>query len=75
MDHKPDDRRDNVKNIQSNINHTIQNMELAEEMMSKTSDPHHKQELEEKNERREAALTSMREEIRDEALDKQKGHF
>jgi small acid-soluble spore protein (thioredoxin-like protein) len=64
---KPDDRRDNVKKIQRNINRTIQNMEAAEEMIAKTDDPKTKEALAEKNERRRAGLDGMRSEIRDEA--------
>jgi len=64
---KPDDRRDNVRKIQKNINRTIQNMEAADEMIDKTSDPKMKQALIEKNERRRAGLDNMRGEIRDEA--------
>lgn len=64
---KPDDRSDNVDRIQFNINHTIRNMEAAEELMEKTDDKRMKKELEEKNDRRRDALDGMREEIRDEA--------
>ena len=67
---KPDDRSDNVDRIQYNIDKTILNCELADEMIAKTDDPKAKQELKEKNERREAALHAMRKEIKDEALDK-----
>lgn len=70
MKSKPDDRRDNVDRIQYNIDKTILNCELADEMISKTDDPKMKETLEEKNKRRESALHAMREEIRDEALDK-----
>lgn len=69
---KPDDRRDNVDKIQFNINHTIRNMEAAEELMAKTDDKKMKKDLEDKNDRRRDALQGMREEIRDEALDKKK---
>ena len=71
---KPDDRRDNVDKIQYNISKTIQNIELAEEMIAKTDDEKMKKTLEEKNERRREALESMRKEIRDEALDKRNGY-
>lgn len=71
---KPDDRRDNVEKIQYNIGKTIQNIELAEEMIAKTDDEKMKKTLMEKNERRREALKGMREEIRDEALDKRKGY-
>jgi len=70
MNNKPDDRRDNVKNIQFNINHTIQNIELAEEMIAKTDDEKTKEDLEAKNERRREALHAMKEEIQDEAWDR-----
>ncbi len=64
---KPDDRSDNVEKIQKNIDKTIQNMELAEEMISKTSDEKMKKSLEAKNERRAQALDGLRHEIKDEA--------
>jgi len=69
---KPDDRSDNVDKIQFNINHTIRNMEAAEGLIEKTDDKKMKNELEEKNDRRRDALQGMREEIRDEAMDKKK---
>ncbi|NBJ16610.1 MAG: small acid-soluble spore protein Tlp [Dehalobacter sp. 4CP] len=72
MKHNPDDRRDNADRIQKNINHTIQNMELADEMIAKTDDPKSKKDLKEKNDRRRDALNGMRVEIRDEALDKKR---
>lgn len=67
MKSKPDDRRDNVEKLQKNINHTIQNMELAEDMIAKTDNEKTKQELQDKNQRRAQALDSMRGEIKDEA--------
>ena len=74
MKNKPDDRRDNVDRIQFNINKTIQNIELAEEMIDKTDDRKMKKTLNEKNERRRDALHGMKEEIRDEAIDKKNGY-
>ena len=74
MRNKPDDRRDNVDRIQYNIDKTIQNCELADEMIAETSDENMKQTLEEKNDRRESALKNMKEEIRDEAIDKENGY-
>jgi small acid-soluble spore protein (thioredoxin-like protein) len=74
MKSKPDDRTDNVERIQYNIDKTISNCELADEMIAKTDDPKMKQTLEEKNERREEALQAMRQEIRDEALDRENGY-
>lgn len=69
---KPDDRSDNAEKIEFNIGKTIQNMELADEMIHKTDDEKMKRALQEKNKRREDALTGMREEIRDEAKNKKK---
>ncbi|MDF2880467.1 MAG: tlp [Clostridiaceae bacterium] len=71
---KPDDRRNNVDRIQYNIDKTIQNCELADEMIAKTDDEKMKKTLKEKNENREASLDSMRKEIRDEAIDKKNGY-
>jgi len=67
MKHNPDDRNDNVGRIRENIDNTIDNMKLADEMIEDTSDEKMKRELHAKNKRREAALDSMKEEIRDEA--------
>ncbi len=71
---KPDDRSDNVEKIEFNIGKTLQNMELADEMIHKTDDERMKRTLQEKNKRRDEALTGMREEIRDEAKDKKNGY-
>jgi len=61
MDNKPnpDDRRDNVDRIQENIDCTIRNINLGEEMIEQTDNPKTKQEIEAKNERREQALEGM----------------
>lgn len=72
--HNKDDRRDNVDKIQSNINHTIENYERAEEMISEVDDPKTKDTLSEKNKRRKDALNGMRAEIRDEAIDKKNNY-
>jgi len=71
--HNPDNRIDNVENIQRNITYTIQNMRKADELIAKTSDSKLKAELEKKNSRRRAALESMRNEIKDEAAYKVQG--
>lgn len=70
--HKPDDRRDNVERIQQHIDDTIQNIEAAEELIDVSDNPRTRSDLEKKNQRREEALDSMRQEIRDEARDRQK---
>lgn len=67
MRNKPDDRSDNVENIQFSIDHTIKNHRLAEEVINSTDDEKLKSDLKEKNKRRERALEGMREEIKDEA--------
>lgn len=67
MTPNPDDRSDNVEKIQYNIGRTIHNIELAEEMISKTDDEALRNSLEDKNERRRDSLKSMRTEIKEEA--------
>jgi len=68
MKNKPDDRADNVDRIQRNINYTIHNIELGEELIEKTHDEEMRKDIMAKNERREHALEAMREEIKDEAI-------
>ena len=70
----PDDRSDNVERIQQNIDHTIKNMELADDMMRNTSDKKTQKELKGKNKRRRDALEGMRREIKDEADARDSGY-
>lgn len=74
MKHNSDDRSDNVDRIQYNIDNTIKNIHLANEMIEETSDEKMKKTLEAKNERREAALKGMKCEIQEEAAAKGKGY-
>lgn len=74
MKNKKDDRRNNVDRIQRNINSTLHNCELADELMAKTDDKNLRNALEEKNKRRQEALSSMKSEIEDEARDKKNGY-
>lgn len=74
MKNKPDDRRDNVERIQKNIDNTIQNIEIAEDMIALSNSSKMKEDLKQKNQRREEALDDMRKEIRDEALDRKRGY-
>lgn len=67
MKHNPDDRRDNVERIQNNIDNTIKNMEIADEIIASTEDSKKKKALKSKNKRREDALEGMISEIKDEA--------
>ena len=73
MRNKPDDRSDNVDRIQHNISNTIENIRLAEEAIEETDDQEMKRDLEAKNERRQEALSSLRKEIRDEAINQEEG--
>lgn len=74
MKPNPDDRRDNVKKIQNNIDMTVQNMRLANDLIEATDDPKRKEEFRAKNERREQALNGMRKEIKDEAEARDRGY-
>ena len=74
MKHNPDDRKDNVERIQKNINRTIRNIEMAEEIIPKTDDDNNRKALKEKNDRRLDALDGLRKEIRDEAIDRKNGY-
>lgn len=74
MKNKPDDRRDNVDEIQHNIGNTIENYNLTEEAIEKTDDEKSIKVLQEKNERRETAINGMRTEIKGEAKDKKNGY-
>ncbi|WP_312814994.1 small acid-soluble spore protein Tlp [Sedimentibacter sp.] len=67
---KPDDRRDNVDKIQRNIDNTIANYRETEDMIRNSMSNKQKNDLQEKNERREQSIKNMRREIRDEALDR-----
>jgi len=72
---KPDDRRDNVDKIPRNIDTTIANYRETEDMIRNSISNKQKNDLQEKNERREQSIKNMRREIRDEALDKRNGNI
>jgi len=74
MTDNPDDRRDNVEKIQEHIDNTMHNIELADDMISNTSDKKLRKELQEKNERREKAVDSMKNEMRGEAWARENGY-
>lgn len=71
---KPDDRSDNVDRIQNNIDNTIANYRETKDIIKSAVNEKEKQDLLEKNKRREQSIKSMREEIRDEAIDKKNGY-
>lgn len=75
MKHNPDNRKDNVDRIQNNIDSTIKNINLADEMIEETSDEKMKNSLIEKNKRRQQALDGLRKEIKDEAEYQTKSRF
>ena len=64
----PDDRSDNVEKLQEQIDNTIKNYRLAEDMIRLTDNEKTKRELGEKNKRRLESLKGMKKEIREEAL-------
>lgn len=67
MKPNPDDRRDNVEKIQCNINHTLQNIRLTNDMIEKVDNPNEIKKLEEKNKKREESFNNMHSEIKEEA--------
>ena len=71
---KPDDRTDNVDKIQFNIDNTIENYRRAQEVIDGTENEQMKEDLIAKNERRLESLEGMKDEIKDEAIDKKKGY-
>lgn len=71
---KPDDRRDNVDRIQNMIDNTIVNYRETKDLMKKVDNEKDRQDLANKNLRREQSLKNMKEEIRDEAIDKKNGY-
>ncbi|KEQ24355.1 small acid-soluble spore protein Tlp [Paenibacillus tyrfis] len=71
---KPDNRADNVEHLQNSIDHTIENMNEAEDYLSEHADeisPQEREQIESKNERRRESLGAFRSEIKDEAENQQ----
>ncbi len=68
---KPDDRSDNAAKIKKHIDDTKHNMELANDMLERTSDPKTREALKEKNERRAKAIPEMEKEMKEEEAYKQ----
>jgi small acid-soluble spore protein (thioredoxin-like protein) len=67
---KPDDRSDNVEKLQDMIEHTIENIEQAEDTLRNPEidmADHERQMIEEKNDRRRDAVESFRLEAKEEA--------
>ena len=62
-----DNRSDNVEKLQGMIQHTIENIDRAEESMACTDSEEQLQSIQAKNERRKESLQAFRSEIKDEA--------
>ena len=67
----PDDRSDNVEKLQRMVQETIENLEEAHDAVEFASGEE-RQQIIEKNKRREEAIEGMREEISDEYHDSNK---
>lgn len=66
MKPKPDDRRDNARKIRNNIDNTVENIKLAEDMINTVDNSKTQRELQAKNDRRKEAVEGMRQELKDE---------
>lgn len=64
----PDDRSDNVEKLQDNVQDTIENLESSHEtLQNEDLSENQREEITEKNKRREESIEGMRAEIKDEA--------
>ncbi|MBM7703778.1 small acid-soluble spore protein Tlp [Metabacillus iocasae] len=69
----PDDRSDNVEKLQSMVQHTIENIDKAEETMA-YADGEERERIAQKNHNREVSIQAMRNEIREEASARESGY-
>ena len=69
----PDDRSDNVEKLEGMVQNKIGNLDKAEGMLANAS-VDEKEMIQQKNKRREAAIQSFKEEIQDEASDRENGY-
>lgn len=67
---KPDNRADNVDRLQKNVTNTIENIEASHDALQFATEEE-KQNIEEKNKRRNQSINAMRQEIKDEARHQQ----
>lgn len=70
---KPDNRADNVEKLQDMVQNTLENIDKAEATMA-CAGPEEREHIQAKNHRREESIAAMREEIKDEAADRQNGY-
>ncbi len=71
---KPDDRSDNVRKLQDSIQNTILKFREGQDYLSEHADEisgEEKHQIEEKNARRLNSISGFREEVKDEASDRQ----
>lgn len=67
---KPDDRSDNVEHLQEAVQHTIGNLEEAEDYLTEHAEeisPEEAESISDKNARRRNSIERYRSEIKDEA--------
>ncbi|WLR43437.1 small acid-soluble spore protein Tlp [Bacillus carboniphilus] len=69
----PDDRSDNVEKLQDMVQNTLENIEKAEKTMEFSS-PDEREKIKKKNHRREESINAFRNEIADEAEDRENGY-
>ncbi|MFA9559594.1 small acid-soluble spore protein Tlp [Evansella sp. AB-rgal1] len=71
---KPDNRKNNVERLQKMVENTKENMEAAEETMHNHDlSAEDKQDIQEKNHRRQESIESFKAEIVDEKQDRENG--
>jgi small acid-soluble spore protein (thioredoxin-like protein) len=70
----PDDRSDNVEKLQSMVQNTLENIEEAEESLAFAESEEQRRQIKEKNHRREVSIQAMRNEIQEEAADRESGY-
>ncbi len=68
-----DNRLDNVEKLQDMAENTVENIEKSEQTLSFAGEEE-KAQIEQKNKRREQSLQAFKEEIKDEASDRENGY-
>lgn len=64
---KPDDRSDNAEKLQNMIENTEENIAKSLDTLAQTSNPEAKEQIKNKNKRREASVDNLRAEMVDES--------
>ncbi|MFK4167943.1 small acid-soluble spore protein Tlp [Paenibacillus lautus] len=71
---KPDNREDNVEHLQQAVQNTIENFREAEDYLQEFGDEipaSEKEQIQDRNARREKSISGFREEIKDESAHQQ----